>query len=94
MNNKSPLFLQIIAYWSKRDLREGVNLLNGQKFAPLRYKKSMQRVFGHDIGRAIVEVFVKKGDRIALCDENSDFINGQCITVDGSITKKMIFPEE
>lgn len=29
-----------------------------------------------------------------LCDENSDFINGQCITVDGGVTKKMIYPEE
>jgi NAD(P)-dependent dehydrogenase (short-subunit alcohol dehydrogenase family) len=29
-----------------------------------------------------------------LCDEKSDFINGQCITVDGGVTKKMIYPEE
>mgnify|MGYP003444865588 FL=1 len=29
-----------------------------------------------------------------LCDENNDFINGQCITVDGGVTKKMIYPEE
>jgi NAD(P)-dependent dehydrogenase (short-subunit alcohol dehydrogenase family) len=28
-----------------------------------------------------------------LCDEKSDFINGQCITVDGGVTKKMIYPE-
>lgn len=28
-----------------------------------------------------------------LCDPNSDFINGQCITVDGGVTKKMIYPE-
>ena len=29
-----------------------------------------------------------------LCDTKSDFINGQCITVDGGVTKKMIYPEE
>lgn len=29
-----------------------------------------------------------------LCDKRSDFINGQCITVDGGVTKKMIYPEE
>lgn len=29
-----------------------------------------------------------------LCEPNSDFINGQCITVDGGVTKKMIYPEE
>lgn len=29
-----------------------------------------------------------------LCDAKSDFINGQCITVDGGATKKMIYPEE
>ena len=29
-----------------------------------------------------------------LCDKGSDFINGQCITVDGGVTKKMIYPEE
>ncbi|MBQ8916472.1 MAG: SDR family oxidoreductase [Alistipes sp.] len=29
-----------------------------------------------------------------LCEEKSDFINGQCITVDGGVTKKMIYPEE
>lgn len=29
-----------------------------------------------------------------LCDPQSDFINGQCITVDGGVTKKMIYPEE
>ena len=29
-----------------------------------------------------------------LCDAKSDFINGQCITVDGGVTKKMIYPEE
>ncbi|MBR5850007.1 MAG: SDR family oxidoreductase [Alistipes sp.] len=29
-----------------------------------------------------------------LCDPKSDFINGQCITVDGGVTKKMIYPEE
>ncbi len=28
-----------------------------------------------------------------LCDEKNDFINGQCITVDGGVTKKMIYPE-
>ena len=28
-----------------------------------------------------------------LCEEKSDFINGQCITVDGGVTKKMIYPE-
>ena len=28
-----------------------------------------------------------------LCDEKSDFINGQCITVDGGVTKRMIYPE-
>lgn len=29
-----------------------------------------------------------------LCDEKNDFINGQCITVDGGVTRKMIYPEE
>lgn len=29
-----------------------------------------------------------------LCEENSDFINGQCLTIDGGVTKKMIYPEE
>ena len=29
-----------------------------------------------------------------LCDAKSNFINGQCITVDGGVTKKMIYPEE
>ncbi len=29
-----------------------------------------------------------------LCEAKSDFINGQCITVDGGVTKKMIYPEE
>ena len=28
-----------------------------------------------------------------LCDAKSDFINGQCITVDGGVTKKMVYPE-
>ena len=28
-----------------------------------------------------------------LCDENNNFINGQCITIDGGVTKKMIYPE-
>lgn len=28
-----------------------------------------------------------------LCDRASGFINGQCITVDGGVTKKMIYPE-
>lgn len=28
-----------------------------------------------------------------LCDPKNDFINGQCITVDGGVTKKMIYPE-
>ena len=28
-----------------------------------------------------------------ICDEKNDFINGQCITVDGGVTKKMIYPE-
>jgi NAD(P)-dependent dehydrogenase (short-subunit alcohol dehydrogenase family) len=28
-----------------------------------------------------------------LCDTKSEFINGQCITVDGGVTKKMIYPE-
>ena len=41
---------------------------------------------------------VGTGDDIArtclfLCDENNNFINGQCITVDGGVTKKMIYPE-
>ena len=28
-----------------------------------------------------------------LCHRDSDFINGQCLTVDGGITKRMIYPE-
>ena len=28
-----------------------------------------------------------------LCEENSDFINGENITIDGGMTKKMIYPE-
>lgn len=28
-----------------------------------------------------------------LCERGSDFINGQCITVDGGVTRKMIYPE-
>lgn len=27
-----------------------------------------------------------------LCEPGSDFINGQCITVDGGVTRKMIYP--
>ena len=34
------------------------------------------------------------GTCLFLCDPKSDFINGQCITVDGGATKKMIYPEE
>lgn len=42
---------------------------------------------------------VGKADDIAhtclfLCDAKSDFINGQCFTIDGGVTKKMIYPEE
>ncbi len=29
-----------------------------------------------------------------LCDAKNGFINGQCITVDGGVTKKMIYPAE
>ena len=29
-----------------------------------------------------------------LCDRRSDFITGECITVDGGVTKRMIYPEE
>lgn len=29
---------------------------------------------------------------IFLCDAKSDFINGQCITIDGGVTKRMIYP--
>lgn len=29
---------------------------------------------------------------IFLCDTKSDFINGQCITIDGGVTKRMIYP--
>ena len=29
-----------------------------------------------------------------LCDRRSDFVNGQCLTIDGGVTKKMIYPEE
>ena len=28
-----------------------------------------------------------------LCDKKSEFINGQCLTIDGGVTKKMIYPE-
>lgn len=28
-----------------------------------------------------------------LCEQKSNFINGQCITVDGGVTRKMIYPE-
>lgn len=28
-----------------------------------------------------------------LCDQRNDFVNGQCITIDGGVTKKMIYPE-
>lgn len=28
-----------------------------------------------------------------LCEERSDFINGECITADGGVTRKMIYPE-
>ena len=30
---------------------------------------------------------------VFLCDEKNDFINGQTITVDGGVTRKMIYPE-
>lgn len=41
---------------------------------------------------------VGKADDIArmvqfLCQEDNDFINGQTITVDGGVTRKMIYPE-
>ncbi|HIY88831.1 MAG TPA: SDR family oxidoreductase [Candidatus Bacteroides pullicola] len=36
-----------------------------------------------DIARAI----------LFLCDEKNDFINGQTLTVDGGVTRKMIYPE-
>lgn len=29
-----------------------------------------------------------------LCEEGNNFINGQCITVDGGVSKKMIYPED
>lgn len=29
-----------------------------------------------------------------LCDAKSDFVNGQCLTIDGGVTKRMIYPEE
>lgn len=28
-----------------------------------------------------------------LCDEKNDFINGQTLTIDGGVTRKMIYPE-
>ena len=28
-----------------------------------------------------------------LCHEDNDFVNGQCITADGGVSKKMIYPE-
>lgn len=28
-----------------------------------------------------------------LCDVKSDFINGECLTIDGGVTKRMIYPE-
>lgn len=36
-----------------------------------------------DIARAV----------LFLCDEENDFINGQTLTVDGGVTRKMIYPE-
>ena len=36
-----------------------------------------------DIARAV----------LFLCDEKNDFINGQTLTVDGGVTRKMIYPE-
>lgn len=29
-----------------------------------------------------------------LCDPQSNFINAQCLTIDGGVTRKMIYPEE
>lgn len=47
-----------------------------------------RRVFitggAHGIGRAMVEAF---------CQEGNDFINGQTITIDGGVTRKMIYPD-
>lgn len=28
-----------------------------------------------------------------ICDRKNDFVNGQCITIDGGVTRKMIYPE-
>lgn len=30
---------------------------------------------------------------IFLCDPKNDFVNGQCLTIDGGVTKRMIYPE-
>lgn len=30
---------------------------------------------------------------VCLCEAENDFINGQTLTIDGGVTKKMIYPE-
>lgn len=38
---------------------------------------------GEDIARAV----------LYLCEEGNDFVNGQTLTIDGGVTRKMIYPE-
>ena len=63
-----------------------ISVNEGEVLRPEDHEFHLSRRVGRadDIARAC----------LFLCDERNDFINGQCLTVDGGVTKKMIYPEE
>lgn len=46
----------------------------------------------HPSGRVGTPEYIARAV-LFLCDEKNDFINGQTLTVDGGVTRKMIYPE-